>query len=159
MNRPDMTVIYNEYRDKVMGYIYARLRSYADAEDLCQDVFEKVNAKLDSFDPAKASVSTWIYSITRNSVIDFYRRSRPFSEIDENLAEDGEVDDHLLNNESLDELAEALARLPMELREIIVLRYYDGIPLTEIGKKMHLSYGAVKLRHAKALQQLRSGMA
>ena len=90
MNHPDIEQIYTEYRDRVMGYIYARLRSRADAEDLCQDVFEKVNMKLDSFDSGKASISTWIYSITRNSVIDFYRRSHPHEEIDENAIEEGD---------------------------------------------------------------------
>ena len=158
MDRPDMALIYSQYHTKVMGYIYARLRSRADAEDLCQDVFEKVHLKLDSFDPEKASVSTWIYSITRNSVIDFYRRSRPAAELDENLAHDAMVDDDLLNDETLEELAQALAKLPAQLREIVVLRYYDGIPLTEIAKKTGLSYGAVKLRHAKALGLLRQEM-
>ena len=158
MNHPDIEQIYTEYRDRVMGYIYARLRSRADAEDLCQDVFEKVNMKLDSFDSGKASISTWIYSITRNSVIDFYRRSHPHEEIDENMAQDGAVDDNLLNDETLEELAEALEKLPAELREIVVLRYYDGMPLTEIAKKMGMSYGMVKLRHNSALELIRRSM-
>ena len=159
MNHPDMTTIYQEYHDKVMGYIYARLRSKADAEDLCQDVFEKVHTRLDSFDPQKASISTWIYSITRNSVIDFYRRSRPMAELDESIPESGEVDDDLLNDESLEELVSALMKLSDQLKQIIILRYYDGIPLTEIGKRMNLSYGAIKLRHAKALQEIRASLA
>ena len=158
MNHPDIEQIYTEYRDRVMGYIYARLRSRADAEDLCQDVFEKINMKLESFDSGKASISTWIYSITRNSVIDFYRRSHPHEEIDENMAQDGAVDDNLLNDETLEELAEALEKLPAELREIVVLRYYDGIPLTEIAKKMGMSYGMVKLRHNSALELIRRSM-
>lgn len=158
MNHPDIEEIYTEYRDRVMGYIYARLRSRADAEDLCQDVFEKVNMKLDSFDSGKASISTWIYSITRNSVIDFYRRSHPHEEIDENMAQDGAVDDNLLNDETLEELAEALEKLPAELREIVVLRYYDGMPLTEIAKKMNMSYGMIKLRHNSALELIRRSM-
>lgn len=158
MNHPDIEQIYTEYRDRVMGYIYARLRSRADAEDLCQDVFEKINMKLDGFDSGKASISTWIYSITRNSVIDFYRRSHPHEEIDENMAQDGAVDDNLLNDETLEELAEALEKLPAELREIVVLRYYDGIPLTEIAKKMGMSYGMVKLRHNSALELIRRSM-
>ena len=159
MNHPDIEQIYTEYRDRVMGYIYARLRSSADAEDLCQDVFVKLNKKLDSFDSGKASISTWIYSITRNSVIDFYRGSHPHEEIDENMAQDGTVDDSLLNNETLEELAEALEKLPAELREIVVLRYYDGMPLTEIAKKMNMSYGMIKLRHSAALELIRKSMA
>lgn len=158
MNHPDIEQIYKEYHDRVMGYIYARLRSRADAEDLCQDVFVKLNKKLDSFDAGKASISTWIYSITRNRVIDFYRVSHPHEELDENLAQDSSVDDSLLNNETLGELAEALEKLPAELREIVVRRYYDGMPLTEIAKVMNMSYGMVKLRHNSALELIRRSM-
>ena len=154
MNTPDITTIYNDYHDKVMGYIYTRLRSREDAEDLCQEVFIKISTKIETFDPEKASVSTWVFSITRNTVIDFYRRKRPTSELDENIAEDGEIDDDLLNDESLEELADALMKLPEQLRAVIVYRYYDGLPLTEVAKKMGLSYGAVKLRHAAALHEL-----
>ena len=158
MNRPDITSIYTEYRGRVLGYICARVRSRADAEDLCEGVFEKIRVRLDSYDSEKASLSTWIYSITRNSVIDFYRKSRPFSELDETLADDTAVDDQLLSDETLTELAEALEKLPPQLREIVVFRYYDGKPLTEIGKMLGLSYGAVKLKHAKALSLLRAEM-
>ena len=78
--------VYTEYSGKVMGYIRARIRSGADAEDLHSEVFEKVLRKLDGFDPSKASLSTWIFTITRNTVIDHFRRTRPSEELDENLA-------------------------------------------------------------------------
>ena len=155
---PDMEQIYLEYHDKVMGYIRARVQGWADAEDLCADVFEKVQRKLGDFDSSKASVSTWIFTITRNTVIDYFRRSKPSEELDENLSDDTEVDENLLNNETLSELAGALKALPEELRDLIVLRYYDGKPLTEVAELMGLSYGAVKLRHQSALSKLRKYM-
>ena len=158
MNHPDITTIYNEYHDKVMGYINARLHSRADAEDLCQDVFIKVHAKLDTFDPEKASVSTWVFTITRNTVIDHFRRTKPTEELDENLSDNIELDEGLLNSETLSELAAALKRLPEQMRDIIVLRYYDGKPLTEIAELMNLSYGAVKLRHQNAVLMLREAL-
>lgn len=158
MDRPDFTTIYTEYRSRVLGYIYARLRSMADAEDLCEDVFEKVQARLGGYDPQKASLSTWIYTITRNCVIDRYRKQRPQSELDENIREDSEVDERLLNDETLGELADALSQLPAQLREIIVLRYYENKPLTDVAQTLGLSYGAIKLRHAKALDMLRNSM-
>ena len=153
---PDIETIYTQYYSKVMGYIHSRIRSRADAEDLCADVFEKIQRKLPDFDPAKASVSTWIFTITRNTVIDHYRRSKPSEELDENLSDDTELDESLLNNETLSELAGALRALPEELRDIIVLRYYDGKPLTEVAEIMGLSYGAVKLRHQSAIVKLRA---
>ena len=80
---------------------------------------------------------------------------KPTEELDENLSDDSEVDESLLNQETLSELASALMRLPEQLWDIIVLRYYDGKPLTEIAEMMGLSYGAVKLRHQNALMLLR----
>ena len=147
--------IYQEYSGKVMGYISARVQRRADAEDLCSEVFEKVFRKMEGYDQGKASVGTWIYTITRNTVIDYFRKTRPTAELDENIASDG---DSLLNNETLSELAQALKKLPQELQDIVVLMYHDGIPMTEVAKMMHLSYGAVKLRHQKALNMMRLSM-
>ena len=90
--------IYAEYSGKVMGYIRARVRNKADAEDL-------------------------------------------------------------LNTESLTELATALRKLPQQLMDIVVLRYYDGKPLTEIARMMNLSYGAIKLRHQNAIMLLKQSLA
>ena len=103
--------IYQEYSGKVMGYISARVQRRADAEDLCSEVFEKVFRKMEGYDQEKASVGTWIYTITRNTVIDYFRKNRPTAELDENIASDGEVDDSLLNNETLSELAQALKKV------------------------------------------------
>ena len=155
MQPVDPDRIYTEYSGKVMGYIRARIRSNADAEDLHSEVFEKILRKLDGFDPSKASLNTWIFTITRNTVIDHFRRTKPTEDLDENLSDNIELDEDLLNSETLSELAAALRKLPQQLMDIIVLRYYDGKPLTEIAEMMHLSYGAVKLRHQNAVQMLR----
>ena len=156
---PSVEQIYTEYHGKVMGYLSSRIRNRADAEDLSAEIFEKIYRKLPDYDPAKAAIGTWVFTITRNSLIDFYRRSRPQEELDENLSDDTEVDEGLLNSEMLSELAGALKKLPQQLMDIIVLRYYDGKPLTEIAKMMGLSYGAVKLRHQNALLLLREKLA
>ena len=150
--------IYATYSGKVMGYIMARVQRRADAEDLCADVFEKVFNRYDQYDASKSSLSTWIFTITRNTLIDFYRRNKPSEELDENLSDNTEVDEGLLAAESLEELASALKKMPQELRDIVVLRYYDNRPLTEVAEMMGLSYGAVKLRHQKALGMLKRAL-
>ena len=150
--------IYTEYGGKIMGYIRARIRNTADAEDLCSEVYEKILRKADDFDPEKASLNTWIFTITRNTVIDHFRRTKPTEELDENLSDNIELDADLLNQENMTELAAALRKLPQQLMDIIVLRYYDGKPLTEIAEMMNLSYGAVKLRHQNAILMLRKSL-
>ena len=159
MQTIDLDRIYTEYSGKVMGYIRARIRSSAEAEDLHSEVFEKVLKKIGEFDPSKASLNTWIFTITRNTVIDHFRRAKPSEELDENLSDNIELDEDLLNSETLSELAAALRKLPQQMMDIIVLRYYDGKPLTEIAEMMNLSYGAVKLRHQNAVLMLRQALA
>lgn len=158
MQTVSLDQIYTDYSGKVMGYIRARIRSSADAEDVHAEVFEKILRKIEGFDPEKASLSTWIFTITRNTVIDFFRRSKPSEELDENLSDNIELDEDLLNSETLGELAAALKSLPPQMMQIIVLRYYDGKPLTEIAEMMNLSYGAVKLRHQNAVLMLRNAL-
>lgn len=158
MQTADLDRIYTEYSGKVMGYIRARIRSSAEAEDLHSEVFEKILKKIGDFDPSKASLNTWIFTVTRNTVIDHFRRTKPSEELDENLSDNVELDEDLLNTETLSELAAALRKLPQQMMDIIVLRYYDGKPLTEIAEMMNLSYGAVKLRHQNAVLMLRQAL-
>lgn len=153
---PSNEEIYMKYKDKVLGYIRNHVNSPEDAEDLCSDVFIKIYSKIDTFDESKASLSTWIYAMTSNTVIDFYRTNHIHSEIPEDLAEDKSlIEDEVLNSESLEALAKALRALPQEQMDIIVLRYYKGLTLQEVAEKMNLSYGVTKLRHREALGRLK----
>ena len=63
--------IYAEYFEKVTGYIRSHIENIQDREAIASEVFLKVYAKLDSYDERKASLSTWIYTITKNTVIDY----------------------------------------------------------------------------------------
>lgn len=158
MTAAQQEALYTQYRGKVLGYIRARVNNREDAEDLCQDVFVKVFRAADRYDAEKSAPGTWIYAVTRNAVIDYFRRNRPSEELPEDMADDALPEDAVMQNALLDALAAALETLPDELTDIIVARYYDRLPLTEIAERMGLSYGAVKLRHQKALLLLRTAM-
>ena len=147
--------IYAAYSGKVMGYFMARVQRRADAEDLCADVFEKIYRKISDYDAEKSALNTWIYTIARNTLIDHFRKMKPTGELDENIPADTAVESSLLSRETLSELADALRLLPQEQRDIVVLLYYERKPMTEIAQMMRLSYGAVKLRHQKALATLK----
>ena len=148
--------IYLKYRDKVFGYVKNHVNSIEDAEDITSDIFIKIYSKLDTYDETKAALSTWIYSMTSNTVIDYYRTNHIHSEIPEDLTDErSSIEDEVLNKESLEALADALEQLPQELRDIIILRYYKGLTLQDIAGKMNLSYGITKLRHREALGKLR----
>ena len=147
--------IYRDYHGKVFGYLLSKLNNQQDAEDLASDVFVKVFEKYDTFDADKASVSTWIYTITRNTLTDYFRTRKVFVEIPETLEADSSVEDEVCNTEMLDTLANALENLDERERDIIILRFYSGKTLKEIAETMHISYAYVKVLQNKALAALK----
>lgn len=147
--------VYRDYDRKVMGYIRPRINNPSDAEELHSTVFMKVFEKFSSFDQTKASISTWIYTIARNTLIDFFRTRKVMDELgDEDIVEE-DAFQGILDEETLDELAAALEKLPQRERDLIILHYYNNMQLKEIAVKMHMSYSNCKLIHNKALMKLR----
>ena len=85
--------IYRDYHGKVSGYIRSKINSPQDAEDITANVFLKVYEKLDSFDESKASLSTWIFTIARNTLIDYYRGRKVFEEVSEEMSVSDDIDE------------------------------------------------------------------
>lgn len=163
----DKDDIYKEYHDKVMRYILGKNISPFDAEDICQSVFIKIMNNLDSFDKTKSSISTWIYTITQNTVYTHFRttsraQKRFFFGGDELPDDIGFVDtsfDNILNDESLNELAQALESLDDRSRNLIIYMYYDGMTMKAASEKLHISYANAKIIIKKAFTELREKLA
>lgn len=154
--------IYQEYYPKVFGYLRSRVERIQDAEDLAQTVFIKVYSKMDMFDSEKSSISTWIFNITRNTLID-HQRSMSFrnhDEIPETMTDDSEdALDGLINEESLERLADALEQLTDEERDLIIMHYYNNYTMLKIADMMCRPYGQIKRLHVKAIQKLKKYLA
>lgn len=148
--------LYKNYNEKVLGYINGKINNYTLAEDLCSDVFLKVYEKLDTFDESKSSASTWIFTITRNTLTDYFRTRRVPVEIPETLAGNESFEDDVCNAEMLDSLADALEKLDVRERDIVVFHYYYGMTFKDVADKMGISYSYVKLLHNNALASLKN---
>lgn len=156
MTELSQTEIYEQYQNKVLRYLQSKVNDSYLAEDLCADVFLKIYEKLDTFDDAKASISTWIFTIARNTLTDYFRTRRVHEEVPEDLTEGGSIEDDLCNEEQLETLADALQSLDERQRDIIILHYYRRQTLTEIAQTIGISYAYVKVLHNKALSQMKN---
>ena len=145
--------IYTDYHNKILGYIISQVNDYNLAEDLCSDVFVKVYEKIDTFNSSKASFSTWIFTITRNKLIDYYRQRKVMVEIPETLAYEEEDDEP--KPEDLETLSKALDSLNDREKKIIVKHYYNKEKLKDIAIELNISYAYVKILHNKALLELK----
>lgn len=150
----DAGQIYREYQPKVRAYVRGKIQDPHDAEDLVSAVFMKVVQKLDSFDPDKASISTWVYTITRNMVTDFYRTRRSMVAFEDYMLDEAPAME--LTDDALDHLAEALLSLKEKERDLIVLHYYSGHTLKTVAEMMGMSYINAKVIHKKALTGLQA---
>lgn len=148
--------LYTEYRKKVAGYVFGKLQNRHDAEDIVSEIFLKVYEKYSSYDGECASLSTWIYTVTRNTVIDYFRSNRSEEELPEDFSCGDLEEDEFLKKESLHELGRALAELDERSRALIIFRYYKEMTLKEIADRMGISYAYVKILHKSALHDLRT---
>ena len=144
--------IYLQYHDKVRAYVRGKIQDPHDVEDLVSAVFMKIVQKLDSYDPAKASVSTWVYTITRNTVTDHFRTRHTMVVLEDYMADEQLAE---ITDDALDSLADALLALKERERDLIVLHYYTGHTLKETAEMMSMSYINAKVIHKKALAALR----
>lgn len=150
--------VFLEFNNKVRNYILSKVNNYHLAEDLCSEVFDKIYSKLDSFDSSIASISTWVFTIVRNTLIDYYRTRKVDLELKDDIdieVPEEDEDNSICNSENLEKLAEALKHLDDKEKQIIILHYYDNKTLKEIAKLMSISYPYVKIIHRRAIGKLK----
>jgi len=126
------------------------------AEDLSQDVFLRVYRTLASYQPAQGAFPTWLARLSRNLLIDHYRRTRrdrltdslddamPHLEAQNSPAPTPET--QALSGELSAQLQQGLARLSPELREAVILRDLQGLEYNEIQMVLQIPEGTVKSR-------------
>ena len=151
--------VYIDFKDRVSRYVHARVSNFHDAQDVISGIFLKIEAAMPRFDSAKASLSSWIYAITRNAVMDYYRRLHPCGNIDEmpGLQDGGEPpEDVVSRHDMLRALNGALAVLSDRERDVIVMRYYLGMSPAEIAQRMGISYSNEGFIQSTALKKLRN---
>jgi RNA polymerase sigma-70 factor (ECF subfamily) len=158
---PDFAETYDEHVWRVYGFLAYRVANRADAEDLTQQTFERALAAWGRFDPAKASMATWLLSIAHNLLVDHYRADRSAEQQPigpEGVAVEAlpAADDpgHDLGLEP--ELASALEGLVPREREIIALRFGGDLAGPEIAELTGLTLANVQQILSRALRRLRA---
>ncbi len=151
--------LFDHFAPRVKGYLMRLGAGNAVAEDLAQEALLTVWRKAALFDPAKASASTWIFTIARNLRIDAIRKERR-PELDPNdpsllPQNDRAADDTMDWSQAEDRLRVALADLPYEQSQIIALSFLAEKPHSIIADELGLPLGTVKSRIRLAMARLR----
>jgi RNA polymerase sigma factor (sigma-70 family) len=152
---------YEQYMPKVFRYVSYRVADTHLAEDLTSTVFEKALAKFDRYSPAKAALSTWIFSIARNALIDHFRmRSRertvPLEAALEAPGKDKSPEQSAIDQEECRTLRLCIAQLPAHEQEIISLKFSSEMTNRQIAGMLGLSELNVGVILYRTIRKLRS---
>jgi len=133
------------------------------AEDIVQEVFLKVYRDIKRFSPDKGSFKTWIFAIAVNLTVDEYRRMRRRLRIFRPLKDEAfelpdkshAPDEEVIEKERHSEIERALKMLPLEQRQVLMLKHLEGFKFKEIARILGIPEGTVKSRMARGLKRLR----
>ncbi len=152
--------LFAHFAPRVKGFL---INSGADgslAEECAQEVLATCWHKAHMFDPARASVATWIFTIARNRKIDVLRKQRRPEPEDLGWGpeEDPDQADVMALQQESEQLGRAIAELPANQRELIEKAYFGDLSHSEIAEQTGLPLGTIKSRIRLALERLRHAM-
>lgn len=158
--------LYNLYFERVYRYARLKLGNPVEAEDVTAAVFLSAWRAIDQFRPKHdASFAGWLFRLAHNALVDRYRRMKPMVSLDAGLDE-ALAEQEVTSPEAalewqltLAELHQALQQLTEEQREVVLLRFVEGLSAREVGDIMGKHEGTVRGMQFRAIEALRRALA
>ncbi len=163
--------IVRQHSRRIYNICYRFTGSAENADDLAQEVFIKMYRTLSSFDPDKGAFTTWITTMTRNLLVDHFRKTkqdRATDSLDAGLGEEEDsatlgdripdsapsADDRIQRRETQEMVQKAIQKLSPELREAVILRDIQDMDYKEIALALKVPEGTVKSRINRGRMEL-----
>jgi RNA polymerase sigma-70 factor (ECF subfamily) len=155
-------VLYERYRTPLFNFFVRLTGSYAVGEDLVHDVFLRMLKYRHTFD-TRNRFTSWMYQVARNAHFDWWRKrqhevsleTEAIHKSDSMPSPDPAPDLKLRQNQEVTLLQTALAGLPLESREVLILSRFQNLKYEEIARILDCGTGAVKMRVHRALRELK----
>jgi RNA polymerase sigma-70 factor (ECF subfamily) len=148
--------VWEAFHLPLQQFIQRRIPDEATAEDVLQDVFLKIHQRIETLKEVR-KLESWIYQITRNAIIDYYRSSRPTTTLEavELLDLPEELPDDDVVSELLPCVRAMVRSLPALDRQALVLTEYQGLTQKELSERLGLSLSGAKSRVQRAREKLK----
>ena len=149
--------IWIEFGKQLKSFIIKRVSDASFADDILQEVFIKIHSNVDTLKDEQ-KIKAWIYQITRNSIVDYYRRKRlNTKELDESLGYEAFAEEES-EKEIASGLKDMVNELPSKYSEALNLTEFEGLKQKELAKKIGLSVSAAKNRVQRARQMIKDDL-
>jgi RNA polymerase sigma-70 factor (ECF subfamily) len=152
-----MEELYQRYRDRVVRQAFRYTRSRDDALDVLQETFAYLITKFPGFE-LRSKMTTFLFPVVRSLSLTLINKRSRTASLENGVPEPSESPEEE-PSAGTDDLADAVASLPLEQREVIHLRFSEDMPLAEISEVLEVPLGTVKSRLHNALQKLRGKLA
>lgn len=153
MNTKD---VWNIYHRDLQQFIISKVKDSSIADDILQDTFIKIHTKLSTLQDEN-KLKSWVFSIARNSVLDFFRTSNNTVSFEEFEETEKEPEENSENHSVHDCLRGILINLPKKYRQPLFLYDIKGLKQIEIANQLHLSLPTVKSQIQRARKQIAKG--
>ena len=140
-----LVLLWQDYHDRLLGFIRGRVESREIAEDILQDVFIKIQKSLVSLQDNER-MESWIYQIVRNAVVDHYRSRKAFEELPQSLTAPEPEQEAQARYEISTCLKPMIETLPALYRDALRLTEIDGLKQKQVAETLGLSLSGAKSR-------------
>ncbi len=158
-DRMAFATVFDHFAPRVKSFMMRKGSNPEQAEDLVQETMIAVWSKAAMFSTEKGSVSTWIFTIARNLRIDKLRRERAqlYTDLEDFDAPDMSTgaEEALGRSQEDNHVVRALAQIPVEQRDLLILSFVEDVPQSEIATRLGIPLGTVKSRMRLGYQRLR----
>jgi RNA polymerase sigma-70 factor (ECF subfamily) len=146
--------IWKDYHDKLLKFIQSRVPDPSAADDILQEVFLRIHSRIDTL-KENNKLNGWIYKITRNAIIDYYRSQKRMEELPEILTYPDSDPSDKTRQEIGSWIQPMIQMLPDEYRDALVMSEIEGLTQKEVGKKLGLSLSGAKSRIQRGRKMVR----
>ena len=153
-----LSALYDEYYDKIVRYIFAKIGNHAEAEDLAGEAFLKALHSLESYKERGFPMHAWLFKIAHNLIVDYLRRTSKRKIVSIETVKVADASDPQAITEIKMErvrLASALDQLTPAQRQVIELRFFGGLTSEDAGRILNKRSGAVREMQSAAISRLR----
>jgi RNA polymerase sigma-70 factor (ECF subfamily) len=155
----ELSALFDRYQVPLYNFFLRLTLDKAASEDLTQNLFYRVIRYRQSYEPSQGTFRSWVYRMARNIHFDFCKQEQ---KAPGRLTDPEDAEDRLTegmtgySEDQYQRLEAAMAKLPAEQREILVLSRYQGLKYEEISRIKDISVAAIKVQVYRAIRQLRT---